>query len=722
MAEKIDMRLREAAIVRFIKEKGAEGATTRETWEILQDADRLGDHITLQAYHRVMNKMVARGKLMEVGGDGTASRQFAVADYLTPENALSLADIEEGLWTLSAPEALARYLDALDYFEGRQKDVLERAASALLEEDPRELVLEMFKSKIDRLCESLADYADPETRDISVEREISMRHDELVTLAYRYYGISALTLDLGDVDGVKSGRHVIQPDWKRVGTALQERVFGERALYWVAIDHANKTSKRQQFAIGGSDGSTHAGYVHVVPGAQFIEDTGQLVLTFNNSIAGLDVPELLASEFDFPYHGVPMTRAALEDPSNRGMILARPWFPNLKDSEYEHMKKSALDVVQFRVDERILLGTARALGTDRTKGSGRLLPRPQVHFRDGTVVPQEREFNHYCRRDEYGEMVREGIALSYSILRAVKDSNHLVFAGAVKSTQLRTFSTLLNWYIAQGSARRFGMPIDPQWDVSRAGYISDNHAMTRLLTAIVPPGADKYLCSFAVLRPFPQLITTLYREKVSDGEWVKRFEYSRDRQLEAQRHWAGPDPYMSLIDIPDDPYVRMCQEADYVMFYIGHSGGEPSPVLPRYEFLDSLRSRSLSEMKQRVAEKVQSIVEAASVTKLSLDVEHNFMTNKRVTRIIPAVVYDAHEKCKVWGHKLESELKSAIVARLAELRHLRGVTATGFTVVPIQIREYLQRMQRALQEGSEQEPPQLPDGQDNTSKDDSDVS
>ncbi len=130
-----------------------------------------------------------------------------------------------------------------------------------------------------------------------------------------------------------------------------------------------------------------------------------------------------------------------------------------------------------------MLGTARALGQDRARGSGRLLPRPQIHFRDGTVVPQEREFNHYARMDEYGEMVREGIALSYSILRAVKDSKRLVFGGAVKSTQLKTFSSLLNWYISRGSARKFGRPIDPEWDVSKAGHISDNFQVPHVFDA-----------------------------------------------------------------------------------------------------------------------------------------------------------------------------------------------------------------------------------------------
>ena len=37
-------------------------------------------------------------------------------------------------------------------------------------------------------------------------------------------------------------------------------------------------------------------------------------------------------------------------------------------------------------------------------------------------------------------------------------------------------------------------------------------------------------------------------------------------------------------------------------------------------------------------------------------------------RLIPFVVYEAHEKCKALGHKLESELMQAISMRLSELK------------------------------------------------------
>ena len=704
------MRTREAAIIRFLKEQKPKSASVREIWEALQDLDFLGDDITLQAYHRIVNKMAARSKLEVDEQAATTSRRYRLADYLTPENALSLTDIDEALWTLSAPEALSRYLDAVDYFESRQKEVLKKAAEGLLDEDPVELVLEMLEDKLARLRESVEDYSDPQTRDRTVEQEIVARHGELVKLVHSYYGLSTVVFDLGDVEKVKSGEHPIDPAWDRVREVLKQRVFGDRAIYFLPYAPSSETQLSQSFPVGGSDGSTHAGVVRAGLGAKFMENDGELVLTFNNSIAGVHLSGPAVSDFDFPYHGVPMTRAALEDPSNRGMILARPWYPNLTDSEYEHMKKTALDVVQYRVDERVMLGTARALGNNRARGSGRLLPRPRVHFRDGTVVPQEREFNHYNRNDEYGEMVREGIALSYSILRAVKDSQRLVFAGAVKSTQLKTFSSLLNWYIARGSERRFGKPIDPSWDMTRAGHISDNHAMTRLLSA-VDRAEGMVACSFAVLRPFPHLVASLFKSRIGNDQWVEKFEDDQQRMIQQRTRWGGVPHYLDDVDIAEDYYVRMCAEADYVMFYIGHTGGDPSPSLPRYEFLDSLRLLDIKEARNRVAERIGYIVEAISSTKLALDADHNFLSNKRINRIIPSVVYDAHEKCKIWGHKLESELKSAIVARLAELKRLRGIVARSFTLVPVPINEYLNRMQKALNTNDDEQP-KLPSADD----------
>src|SRR5207247_2385917 len=186
------------------------------------------------------------------------------------------------------------------------------------------------------------------------------------------------------------------------------------------------------------------------PAAPYTDDFGSEVVTFNNAVVYVQAAPARPREADRNlYYSVPVSRAAIDDRSNRGMVLAPFMFRYLSESEYEHMAKCATDVVQWRADEAVFFGTARSLR------DGVLLPRPTVQFRDGTITPQEREYGHYKRPNEYGDMVREGIALSRKILeKIIAADKPPVFAGAVKATQSRFFSMVLNWYIAKGSRRR----------------------------------------------------------------------------------------------------------------------------------------------------------------------------------------------------------------------------------------------------------------------------
>ena len=65
---------------------------------------------------------------------------------------------------------------------------------------------------------------------------------------------------------------------------------------------------------------------------------------------------------DKPYHSVPASRSAIDDPANKGMVMAPFMYRYLSESEYEHMTKCATDVVQWRVDKAVFLGEARAVG------------------------------------------------------------------------------------------------------------------------------------------------------------------------------------------------------------------------------------------------------------------------------------------------------------------------------------------------------------------------
>ena len=351
------------------------------------------------------------------------------------------------------------------------------------------------------------------------------------------------------------------------------------------------------------------------------------------------------------------------------------------------MKKAALDVVQFRVDERLISGGARAYGSYPGGGEGNLLPKPNVLIRDGTVTPQEREFQHYCDRSSYGDVVREGISLSYTILRAVADSSSRVYAGAVKLTQLRTFSKIINWYIKRA--------IDESWDLSKVSHVTDSVAVTRLIAALPECERNEYYRTCVITRPFPALVTDLrFLRCETEDEWLAYFAQRRNQQRREFDEHGGDPSWLLGQTLDDDPYVRMCRQADYSAFYFGQPVGQPQVTLPRFEFLDSLRKLAPDQRLKRVLHAVDMIIAGIHLTKWTLDRDHGFMTSRRMPKLVPYVVYEAHEKCKALGHKLEAELMQAITQRLSDLKALRGVSVPRVEIEPVPLEQFMARLKR----------------------------
>lgn len=695
-------------IVDYLRRMEAKAERTiRDMWEAAkrpQDDGGIADVASLPTYHRTIAKLLRQGQVEEDGTAPDGSAIYRAADQLSPLNTYTLTDLNEALWELSASEALALYLDAVDYYESRAEEVLGKAARMMLEDDPRELVLKMLRDLAEELEEDRDIFRDPHAAEPAHHGLMKRRLDDLARFLYGELGISAKVWELPALEQLEGGSVVQPSDWHAVKRAVAERIFGDSFIQRVSIPEVKASESRM--IVAGSDGSSHAGYVRGVPAPRYVEEEGRLVLTFNNSIAYIELPKDYPYRVPSPYHGVPMTRAALEDPHNRGMVISRPWFPDLSDSEFEHMKKAALDVVQFRVDERLMNGVARAYGTSPAGGDSGLLPKPNVLIRDGTVTPQEREFQHYINRKAYGDVVREGIALSYSILRAVKDSEHRVFAGAVKSTQLRTFSRMINWYVKRH--------VDEGWDLSKVSYVTDTVAVTRLLAVLPKLQPNEYYRTCVIVRPFWALDTSLRGRRLDDTSesWLAEFRRRREAQVKDWHEHGGEVPRLLGIDLEDDPFVRMCQEGDYAAFYFGlPTDGEPSLTLPRFEFMDALRALPEEKRAQRVARAADLIMTGVHLTKWSQDREHNFMSQRKLPRLIPYVVYEAHEKCKTLGHKLEAELKQAIAMRLSQLKKLRGLPVPKVLIEPIPVKEYLATLQRRLL-GQGKQPPEgeTPDG------------
>lgn len=699
MSVPVPVHERSIWIVDHLRRVDASGRTIREVWEEARKPRNgdgtggLGDVATVSTYHRTITKLVRQGQVEEVGAGPDGSAVYRAVAQLSPFSTYTLADLNAALWELSAVEVLSQYLDAVDYYESQATGLLREAAQRLLKEDPRAIIFKMLKDRSAEIEEDLGILEDPDADDRTHRAQTKRRLEDLRYFVNSELGISAKVWAFPSFDQVEKGNtKYAAPDWGAVQAALAERVFGAAFLELVRVEEPGPAEGVP--LVAGTDGSSHTGYVRGVPAPRYVEEEGRMLLTFNNSVAYLDLPAGHPHKIPFPYHGVPMTRAAIEDPGNRGMIISRPWFEDLTDSQFEHMKKAALDVVQFRVDERLLGGHARAFGTSSAGGDGGLLPKPNVLIRDGTVTPQEREFQHYCDRTSYGDVVREGIGLSYAILRTVKDSESRVYAGAVKQTQLKTFSKILNWYIKR--------TIDESWDLSKASHVTDSVAVTRLIAALPECGPADYYRTCVVARPFSALVTELrFRPFATDDEWLGYFKDRRDDQQRDYEQRGGEASFLLGQALEDDPYVRMCQQADYAAFYFGKPGGEPEVTLPRFEFLDSLRSRP--DRLKRVARSVELIMTGVHATKWTLDREHNFMTARRMPRLVPYVVYEAHEKCKALGHKLESELMQAISHRLSEIKALRGLPVPRVEIEPVPLEQFRARLKRLMPPPTEEE-------------------
>ena len=178
---------------------------------------------------------------------------------------------------------------------------------------------------------------------------------------------------------------------------------------------------------------------------------------------------------------------------------------------------------------------------------------------------QERESHHYQRNDAYGTWSGpgSGCPTGYSPtsgpaasprLRRGGEGQPAASCSAPSSTGSSRTATLARAWTA----------IDPTWDMSRAAMLGRQRGGHRAARHARPgqPG-DGYFCTFAVARPFHAL-TDLHREYQRESEGLLGRCTSSNAST---AHLAEPmmDSYWKTVDaIEDDPYVRMCEEADYV--------------------------------------------------------------------------------------------------------------------------------------------------------------
>jgi hypothetical protein len=248
---RLDVVEREQAIFRYLRETDrAVGATVRELHEHLTvtgvtvNGREVRDTVTVQAYHKLITRLVLDGRLVEVEDPDADAQRYALAPALHADTALTLDDIDQIAFELKPTEAIAALIDAREMVGANRKTVLRQAAVALQKVPPRDLVRDMILAKVDIYNARVAEWREYGRDDERHRRLVEAARKELEKICYRWFGLSADAIRVPPASSVSNSGTGAVPIEKVSREVLDRelalRVFGDTVIQHVAV--ANKSA------------------------------------------------------------------------------------------------------------------------------------------------------------------------------------------------------------------------------------------------------------------------------------------------------------------------------------------------------------------------------------------------------------------------------------------------------------------------------------------------
>jgi hypothetical protein len=245
----LDVVEREQAIFRYLREiDRAVGATVRELHEHLTvtgvtlNGREVRDTVTVQAYHKLITRLVLDGRLVEV--EDPDAQRYALAPALHADTALTLDDIDQIAFELKPTEAIATLIDAREMVGANRKTVLRQAALALQKVPPRDLVRDMILAKVDIYNARVAEWREYGRDDERHRRLVEAARKELEKICYRWFGLSADAIRVPPASSVSNSGTGAAPIEKINRDVLDQelalRVFGDTVIQHVAV--ANRSA------------------------------------------------------------------------------------------------------------------------------------------------------------------------------------------------------------------------------------------------------------------------------------------------------------------------------------------------------------------------------------------------------------------------------------------------------------------------------------------------
>lgn len=488
-----------------------------------------------------------------------------------------------------------------------EKDVLQQARTRLMRENPRELYFTYLKDIVTGLKEA------DQINQYKFARQINDVAIMGLGIWQEDLGLSAAGKEAIKISG--------EPNWAFIKEWIEQSVFGEYFIEEYSVP-TDKELWGSDFPlrISACNASQHRFKLRVP-----FNNTWATPVIVNNS-AGT-IKERQRAEPKWKHITVPKDTREYED----WVILGPDDYSSMDEGHYEWAAKSSMDVGELFVEETFIFK------------HGGISLKPDVHFRDGRIFPQDHLMN--CKiENRHGQLTREAIFRMTTAFRTAKELK-ILYCGVAKQVQLRIYSFIIDWYIKKIMGKT-------NWNPT--GQILSDSEMIRNL--IYKSDFDR--------KNFNGIYITC--------PVLRRFETASNLNRRTRRQVMNDLDSLSGVfhsrDITAKDIASEALKIGVVMFFAGHTKTN-EVYIPRYEFSVSL-DRCQSENMKNIIIKILSALRLAS---FEVDEDHLWGLEEPIRTFVPTPILIAHDLSKKCGEELASNFSQRVTAEfIRRLKEKRG--------------------------------------------------
>ena len=487
-----------------------------------------------------------------------------------------------------------------------EKDILQEARVRLMRENPRELYLTYLKDIVKGVKEA----------NRANQYKFARQINDVAIM-----GLGIWQEDLGlSAAGKEAIKIAGEPNWTLIKEWIDRSVFGEHFIEDYSIPSDNELwGDKFPLRMSACDASQHRFKLRVP-----FNKTWATPVIVNNS-AGT-IKERKDVEPKWKHIAVPKDTREYED----WVILGPDDYASMDEGHYEWAAKSSMDIGELFVEETFIFK------------HGGIALKPDVHFRDGRIFPQDHLMN--CKiESRHGQLTREAIFRMNSTFRTAKELK-ILYCGVAKHVKLRIYSFLIDWYIKKIMGKQ-------NWNPT--GQILSDTEMIRNL--IYNPDFDgKSFDRIYVLCPI-----------------LRRFETASNLNRRTRRQVRNDLESLSGIyhsrEITAKNIADVALTIGVIMFFAGHTRTDEL-YIPRYEF-----AVSLDEPLRGIGDEVIRILSALRLASFDTDEDHLWGLEEPILTLVPTPILIAHDLSKKWGEELASGFSQRVTAEfIKRLREKRG--------------------------------------------------